>query len=339
VNDKGVISDQREQEKMLIRNFFGGKLRFELKGKKLKGKFTLIKAAQRGENSWLLTKEKDQHAKQTDITKKDKSVISGKTIEELASRKPIKKLNSVKDVPKPTRAEKHQDDSPGTGSRLLEKDGFLKQEEDSRDYLQIMAELLDELKEKKRSAAPKRLLPMLASSAKKAFDNPEWIYEIQWNGYRTIAAIQDEKVQLHSEENAVINKKFYPVHEALRQWLVNAIVDGEIVVVNEEGLSDKNQLDNWKTPEDGELIYYVFDLLWLNGYDLRHLPLQQRRNMLKRLVPEESGVRFSESFDAKGTEFFASAKKLGISGIVAKKKDSVYKAGIKTKSWLVIPTR
>ena len=199
-----------------------------------------------------------------------------------------------------------------------------------------MAELLDELKEKKRSVAPKKLLPMLASSAKKAFDNPEWIYEIKWNGYRAIAEIHDGKVQIHSAANTVINKKFYPVYEALKQWSVNAIVDGEVVVVNEEGLSDKDQLENWKTPDDGELIYYVFDLLWLNGYDLRHLPLQQRRNMLKRLVPEESGIRFSESFETKGTEFFASAKKLGISGIIAKKKDSSYKVGTRTKNWLVI---
>src|SRR6478736_2190627 len=134
-----------------------------------------------------------------------------------------------------------------------------------------MAELLDELKEKKRSAVPKNILPMLASPAKKVFDNPEWIYEIKWDGYRAIAEIHNGKIQLPSEKNTAITKRFYPIYEALKQWSINAVVDGEIVAVNEEGLSDVDQLESWKTPEDGELVYYVFDLLWLNGYDLRHL--------------------------------------------------------------------
>ena len=136
-----------------------------------------------------------------------------------------------------------------------------------------------------------------------------------------------------------MDKKFYPLHEALKQWSINAVVDGEIVVVNEEGLAMRDQLEKWKSPDDGELLYYVFDLLWLEGYDLRHLPLEQRRNMLQQLVPEESAVRFSESFAVKGTEFFASAKKLGIEGIIAKKLDSTYKAGVRTKQWLEIQTR
>jgi len=94
VTDNEVITDKREAEKTLIKNFFSGKLRLELKGKKLKGRFTLIKAPQRGETSWLLIKEKDEFGKPVDITKKNKSVISNKTIEELAATRNLKRWKS-----------------------------------------------------------------------------------------------------------------------------------------------------------------------------------------------------------------------------------------------------
>ena len=95
---------------------------------------------------------------------------------------------------------------------------------------------------------------------------------------------------------------------------------------------------NWKTAEDGELVYYVFDLLWLNGYSLMELPLVERREILQKLVPEESLIRFSESFEVKGKEFFASAEQLGIEGIIGKKKNSVYVPGSRTNNWLKIKT-
>ena len=332
VNDDQVISDKREADKILTKNFYSGKLQFELHGKKLKGKFTLAKAPQRGETSWLLMKQKDKYAKAIDITKKDRSVISDKNIDELSRSKDTKKWKS-------NRGEKQEKQNSHAPDSLNENGSFNKELDESTDYKQITAELLNELKGAKKSSMPKDISPMLASPSKNAFIHADWIYEVQWNGYRAIAYLNDGKAVLKSKAKNGIDKKFYPLHETLKQWPINAVVDGEIVVVNEEGLALPEQLEKWQRPEDGELLYYVFDLLWLDGYDLRHLSLHQRREMLQRLIPEESAVRFSEGFPAKGKEFFASAKKLGIEGIVAKKLDSTYKAGVRTKQWLQISIR
>ena len=200
LNDNQVVTDKREAEKILIKNFFSGKLRFELKGKKLKGKFTLVKAPQRGETSWLLIKEKDEYGKPVDITKKNKSVISNKTIEELAATKNIKKWKSNRTGEK-SQANKievfSKEDPDKPAQRSL---GKLADEKNN--YEQIVTELLANLKEKKRAPIPKHLSPMLPSAATKPFDDPEWIYEVKWEGYRTLAYLNNGKVELHVENKA-----------------------------------------------------------------------------------------------------------------------------------------
>jgi bifunctional non-homologous end joining protein LigD len=322
--------DIRAQEKELIKNFFSGRLRIKLNGSKLKGVFTLLRAPERGESSWLLIKEKDQYAKSTDISKKDRSVVSGKSIEELRESKNAKKWISNRSAEKKHKSKKSDEE---------DVHDFLIADEDERDYQQLMAEALEGLKKKKRAPMPKNILPMLATSHGQPFDDPEWIYEVKWDGYRALAYMNKGKAELKSRNNNSFNEKFIPVYEAVRHWPVNAVVDGEVVLVNEEGLSQFHQLEEWKDVEDGELVYYVFDLLWLNGYDLRHLPLVERRNVLQMLVPEDSPIRFSESFAVRGTEFFASAEKLGIEGIIAKKADSTYVADTRTRNWLKIKTK
>ena len=93
------------------------------------------------------------------------------------------------------------------------------------------------------------------------------------------------KVQLSSRNNKSFNEKFYPVHDALQELKLNAILDGEIIVAGEEGLSNFGHLQNWRSEADGELKYYVFDLLWLDGYSLMDLPLSERREKLKEVIP------------------------------------------------------
>ncbi len=327
---KRNVTSIQEQEKLLIKNFYAGRLRIKLNGKKLKGAFVLIRAPERGETSWLLIKEKDQFAKSIDISKKDRSVISGKSIDELRDSKDARKWISNRSAEKKEELKASQEEDP---------EHFLIADEDERDYQQLMAEGLEAAKKKKRASMPKNISPMLATSYDKPFDDPEWIYEVKWDGYRALAYINKRKAELKSRNNNSFNEKFFPVYEAVRHWPVNAVVDGEVVLVNEEGLSQFHQLEEWKDVENGELVYYVFDLLWLNGYDLRHLPLVERRNILQLLVPEDSAIRFSESFPERGTEFFASAEKLGIEGIIAKKADSTYVANSRTRNWLKIKTK
>lgn len=190
---------------------------------------------------------------------------------------------------------------------------------------------------KKIINAPAFIPPMLATLVDKPDDGPGWLYEIKWDGYRAVAIMNGKEANLISRNRKSFNKKFYPVHEAVSEWNVNAIVDGEIVALNDAGLSEFSALQEWRSEADGPLIFYVFDLLWLNGHDIMHLPLTERRKLLKQLMPKEDNViRLSEHFETSATEFLQAAAKMGMEGIIAKKADSLYHAGDRTKEWLKI---
>src|SRR5690349_21834645 len=120
---------------------------------------------------------------------------------------------------------------------------------------------------------PKTIRPMLATLIDGPVNEPGWLYEIKWDGYRAVALLNKGKVNLLSRNNKSFNEKFYPVTDALKKWKINAVIDGEVVVLNEKGVSNFGSLQNWRSEADGQLIYYVFDILWLNGRDLKKLPL------------------------------------------------------------------
>jgi bifunctional non-homologous end joining protein LigD len=188
----------------------------------------------------------------------------------------------------------------------------------------------------RKAPFPKSFSPMLATLVDKPFDDPGWIYEIKWDGYRAVAMLNKGKVNLISRNNKSFNEKFYSVTAALKKWKINAILDGEVVVLRDSGIAHFGSLQNWRSEADGELVYYLFDILYLNGYDLRDLPLIERRNILKKRLPEEGIIRLSENFDTTATEFLAGASKMGMEGIMAKKEDSIYTEGERTREWLKI---
>lgn len=191
----------------------------------------------------------------------------------------------------------------------------------------------------KRSSFPQDIEPMLATLVDEPFHEPGWIYEIKWDGYRALSYINKGNVEIRSRNNKSFNQKFYPVYEALKKWKVNAVVDGEIIVMNEKGAADFSDLQAWRSEADGHLAYYIFDILWLDGKDLMQKPLAERRELLRSVVPGgDATLRLSESFDAEGKEFFQLAAQFGLEGIIAKKEDSVYTPGIRSKEWLKIKT-
>src|SRR5687768_6665935 len=134
---------------------------------------------------------------------------------------------------------------------------------------------------------PFDLKPMLATLVDKPTDEPGWLYEVKWDGYRAIGYLNNGAVELRSRNNKSFNEKFYPVYEALQHWKINAVVDGEIIVVNEKGISDFGDLQNWRSEADGHLQYYLFDILWLDGMDLTKLPLKERREILRSIAPDD----------------------------------------------------
>lgn len=205
--------------------------------------------------------------------------------------------------------------------------------EKRRDYRSLLTLIKRELQHLSETPMPANLKPMLASVANAPFNDAAWQFEIKWDGYRALAYLQNGSVELRSRNNLSFNEKYAPVREALMQWPLNAVVDGEIVILNENGKADFGRLQQWQRTGEGELLYYVFDLLWLEGYDLRHEPLEKRQSILKRLVPDEGSIRFSQSIDEWGQDFFAAARKNGLEGIIAKQKSSVYQPGFRTKSW------
>src|SRR5688572_705394 len=304
------FEDKTKMEKHLLNNLHKGKIVFTLHGQKLKGDFALVRSSYQGDNSWLLMKIKDKYARAGDVTKKDKSVISGKTIKQLE--------NTPGNVWQSNRSNGNGVDKKTSAKKVADKPA------PTKTTRRIGS----------RQKMPANLQPMLATLVDKPFDEEGWAYEVKWDGYRALAFLNKGKVKLTSRNNKSFNEKFYPVYKALQGLKINAILDGEIIVAGEEGLSNFGHLQNWRSEADGELKYYVFDLLWLDGYSLMDLPLYQRREKLKEIIPEHQVIHISQTFQATGTEFFEVARQMKLEGIMAKKEDSTYTPGVRTKEWL-----
>ncbi len=314
---EGSDPTKTAQEKILLKELRAGSLKIRLNGTKLKGEFALVKTKGRDDRSWLLIKHRDKYASDKLVTDKDKSVVSKKTLDQIAAspksrqwksnRKAARSSAAPAASPKPSpasTAKATRSPAPTTG---------------------------------RKAPMPKDLAPMLATLVDQPFDDTGWSYEIKWDGYRALAYCKKNTVELRSRNNKSF-EKYYPVYQALKDWNINALADGEIVVLNDKGESNFNKLQNWRSEADGSLFYYVFDLLWLEGRDLTGLPLSERRDLLKTAVPADGIIRYSDSFETSGTKFFASAQKLGLEGIMAKKTDSLYTPGARTREWLKIKT-
>ncbi len=122
---------------------------------------------------------------------------------------------------------------------------------------------------------------MLATLVKEPFDDPDWLFEVKWDGYRAVAAIQGGHVSLTSRNRLSLNHKFAPVMASLQNFHFDAVLDGEVVSVDDQGRANFQLLQNYQKTGRGYLIYYVFDLLYFQGHELLHLPLVQRQELLK----------------------------------------------------------
>jgi len=185
---------------------------------------------------------------------------------------------------------------------------------------------------------PSTIQPMLASLAKGPFDEPGWIYEVKWDGFRAMVFSHQGSVDIRSRNGKSFNEQFYPLYELFQSLKLPAVVDGEIVVVDKNGRSDFGKLQNWRSEADGDLVFYAFDLIWFNGHDLSNRSLLERKQLLSQLLPKHELIRTSLSMEAGGFEAFRAAQDLGLEGIIAKKDESTYLSGKRTKDWLKIKT-
>jgi bifunctional non-homologous end joining protein LigD len=184
---------------------------------------------------------------------------------------------------------------------------------------------------------PTKVKPMLATLVNAPFDDPGWHYEVKWDGYRALAYINKGTSELLSRNLKPFTEKYYPIAAVMDSWNINAVLDGEILVIGKDGKANFSALQNWRSEADGELAYYAFDLLWYEWKDITKLPLSERQAILKEILPtSDDHVRLSRVFETGGLDFFEAAQKMGLEGIMAKKADSTYELDSRSKDWLKI---
>lgn len=188
---------------------------------------------------------------------------------------------------------------------------------------------------------PKRKLvkfikPMLAKETDEPFNDAGWIYEIKWDGYRAISEVDGSEVQLYSRNGLVFNDNYPLITNALKKIKHRIIMDGEIVVLNEDGRSDFQKLQHYEENTQYPIRYYAFDLLSLDGKDISGLPLIDRKKLLKQLLQKNKMIIYSDHITGKGIDFFKLAGQQNLEGIMAKKADSEYHKGTRSTDWLKI---
>ena len=128
-----------------------------------------------------------------------------------------------------------------------------------------------------RSQMPTQVKPMLATLVNDAFDDPDWAFEVKWDGYRAIAYISKGKAEITSRNVKPFTEKYYPIADALQQLPFSAVLDGEILVIGKDGKANFGALQTWRSEADGDLVFYAFDILWYEGRNLMELPLADRQ--------------------------------------------------------------
>jgi bifunctional non-homologous end joining protein LigD len=311
-----ALKTKAEQEHWMMSNYYKNALKITLHGHKLKGDFILIKFKEdKYEGGWRIIKADDQYATKDDILLKDKSVKSKLTVEQMAkndeaavwqsNRAPENEIRS-------TANEEQQNEKRESGTSELIKQGIKK-------------------------AMPKTVRPMLCSLTKEVVPDSDYIYEVKWDGYRIISFIENTKVRMNSRSSLDYTHKYSPVAKALKELSHNAVLDGEVVVFNEEGKPDFDALQTYNG-HNTPINYCVFDILWLDGYSLMELPLTDRKAILKDLIENNEVLRFSDSFE-DGEALYQQALDLDLEGIVAKRKNSAYQPDARNADWLKTPTR
>ncbi|CAI9405787.1 Multifunctional non-homologous end joining protein LigD [Pleomorphomonas sp. T1.2MG-36] len=297
-----------------------GHLEFELAGEKLTGRWHLVrmhgKPGEKREN-WLLIKGDDEFARgEADIDileERPESVKTGRSLEEVAENADAKRI-------KPRKARK---------TTAKPKPDVAAQEVETPDLAGV--------KGAKKAPMPDVIEPMLATLVSSAPTGEKWLHEIKFDGYRLLAHIEAGRVKLLTRSGLDWTKKFGKgVLAALQDLpLGAAIVDGELVVETASGATDFSALQaDLSAGRTDRFVFYVFDLIYLDGYDLRSLPLIERKTLLEKLIPPGEGVvRFSAHLDESGAMVLQHACRLSLEGIVSKRRDAPYRPG-RGKTWV-----
>src|SRR5712692_3259108 len=193
---------------------------------------------------------------------------------------------------------------------------------------------------------PAAIYPMLATSIIEPFDGPDWLFEIKWDGYRAVAFLEDDKVRLVSRNQNELTPRYPELKDLAKSVKArSAILDGEVVALDEQGRPSFSLMQQRTGFRPGghripgraglPVLYYVFDLIYVDGYDLRRVNLEQRKQALAQIVTSGDVVRYSDHFPANGKALFEVARDRGLEGIVAKRRNSCYEVR-RSREWLKI---
>jgi len=272
-----------------------GEVKFRLHGARLTGRYTLVRT--RSEKDWLLIKKKDEAASPDfTIEKIDTSVKTGRLKEEI---------------------ERGQD--AVWSSRRAEGEGGL-----------------IDLAKAKKMAMPDSIEPMKAQLIEKPFDSDRWLFEVKWDGIRLVSFIDNGHVSLQTRAGRNVDAE-YPQLEAISRLVKakQAVLDGEVVVLDDEGRPSFQLLQNRGT-EHRPMQYVVFDIVYLDGQSLLSVPLEDRKRLLRNLITDSPLLKYSEHVLTEGIAFYDAAKRKDLEGIVAKLRDSPYQPGVRSNAWLKI---
>ena len=333
-----------------------GDLKFRLHGKRLNGDFALvhIKARRPGSkgNEWLMIKKHDDHVEEGyNIDEYDTSVLSKKTMAQIAGDEDSAEWTSSK---KASRGRLKADWLAGTVAKLDKKKLKKQTTEGTEEHRETrlksnssVPSVVKDLQGAVKHPMPSSIRPMLANITEKPFDDPNWLFEIKWDGYRAVSFIENGIVRLVSRNQNDLTPR-YPELSELPKFVKaqNAILDGEAVVLDEQGRSSFSLMQQrtgirahgrQSAPQrDLPVLYYVFDLIYLDGYDLRRVNLEDRKRILKSILLPTDILRYSEHYPGEqGTALFAVAKEKGLEGILAKKRNSCYDEK-RSSEWLKI---
>jgi len=298
-----------------------GRLKFNLNGQKLRGLWNLVRMGTRhgeGKENWLLIKEKDDEARtgeKGDVTENlTESVASGRTIEQIASgRHRVWQSNRPASKQTTSASRSSVSPPPDTGTKQLAGARRAPQEE--------------------------WIPPQLATLAQEAPVGDEWVHELKYDGYRILCRVKNESAILVTRNDHEWTSKLQRIAEAAAALPVKtAWLDGEVVALMPDGSISFQALQNaFDTRSETNLVYYVFDLLYLDGHDLRQVALLDRKRALAAIVPSaESGlIRYSDHIPGRGEVVFAEACRRGMEGIISKRTDAVYRAG-RNRNWIKV---
>lgn len=189
---------------------------------------------------------------------------------------------------------------------------------------------------KKAIPQPRFIKPMLATLKEEPFDSKDWLFEIKWDGYRAVGNVVNGTAHLYSRNEQAFNSHFPFVIQDLSKIDHQVILDGEIVALDKKGNPSFQILQNYPRNREGQLVYMVFDILYLDGDDLMNIPLLERKKILKKILPETPHLHYCDHLIGKGESFFEAAVKAGLEGIIGKKTNSFYQPGKRGNDWLKI---